>query len=416
MPFGIFNKKPLNIKNNVYALASTGNDSVELTFYGDVVAEVPTDWYGDPIEGDYIVMSDFVKDLDRITGYRNITIRMNSYGGDCMAGFVIHNRLRELANQGHNITCIVDGVAMSAASLIMSACNTVRVNPASLIMVHRCWSYIWGGYNADELRGLADQNASYDKAIATAYARKTGISETEILQMMSDTTYMTGQEAVEKGFADELIEDAEPLNIAASADGRSLFIRGREMHLAPGMFAPDNIPTINPENTVTPASENPEADGNNTPVASGTTTTQGGSSMTRDELNTQYPDLVADIVADAQASQTDAIQNAVEAERQRLSEIDQIANLYPSDAVNDAKYGEHACSAAEFALRMAQQQATQGNSFMQQMNADTQASGANAVPAASANPENDMKDDGTKEMSETESAEFIHNIFKKEEK
>ena len=65
---------------------------------------------------------------------------------------------------------------------------------------------------------------------------------------------------------------------------------------------------------------------------------------------------------------------------------------------------------------MAQQQATQGNSFMQQMNADAQASGANAVHAASANPEEDMKDDGTKEMNETESAEFIHNIFKKEVK
>ena len=56
--------------------------------------------------------------------------------------------------------------------------------------------------------------------------------------MMADTTYMTGREAVEKGFADKLIEDAEPLRIAASADGHSLYIGSRTLHLAPGMTAP----------------------------------------------------------------------------------------------------------------------------------------------------------------------------------
>lgn len=76
------------------------------------------------------------------------------------------------------------------------------------------------------------------------YKRKTGLSETVIMHMMADTTYMTGREAIEKGFADELIEDAEPVGIAASADGRSLFVRGKQFHLAPGMFAPDNIPTV----------------------------------------------------------------------------------------------------------------------------------------------------------------------------
>ena len=66
------------------------------------------------------------------------------------------------------------------------------------------------------------------------------------MHMMSDTTYMTGRVAVEKGFADELIEDAEPVAIAASADGRILYVHGRTIHFAPGMFAPDTIPTVTP--------------------------------------------------------------------------------------------------------------------------------------------------------------------------
>jgi len=60
---------------------------------------------------------------------------------------------------------------------------------------------------------------------------------------MAETTYMTGREAVEKGFADRLIEDAEPLQIAASADRRTLFVGSRTLHLAPGMTAPDGLET-----------------------------------------------------------------------------------------------------------------------------------------------------------------------------
>lgn len=100
---------------------------------------------------------------------------------------------------------------------------------------------MFGGYNSVELRAMAETNDAYDKAICAAYHRKTGLSDTVLMHMMSDTTYMTGKEAVEKGFCDELL-DAEPLQIAVSADGRSLFIGGREMHLVPGMFAPDFIP------------------------------------------------------------------------------------------------------------------------------------------------------------------------------
>lgn len=406
-------QKPLDIKNNVYAMASTGKDSAELTFYGDVVNEVPTDWWtGERLEGNYIILDDFIKDLDRLAGYKNINIRMNSYGGDCVAAFAIHNRLRELSRDGKNITCIVDGVAMSAASLIMCACDTVKVNPASLIMIHKCWSPVIGYYNADELADLAKQNAEYDKAIASTYARKTGLSETQILHMMADTTYMTGKEAVDKGFADELIEDAEPVQIAASADGKSLFCGGREIHLAPGMVAPDFIPKQDPQtdpnNKVTPAPKG--ADNNAQPDVTGQTTKEVVQ-MTKDELRAQYPDLVAEVEADAQSGNAEAVQDAVNAERQRLSEIDEIASLYPEDAVRDAKYGENACSASELALRMAKENAKKGASFLDSLHQDSQTSGANGVPSAAANPAEDQTGKEDHEASPKEAADYFHKIF-----
>ena len=405
--------KPLNIKNKVYAMQSVDKDTVDLTFYGDVVESQPCDWWtGEPVEGNFIVLDEFLKDLERLNSYKNITIHMNSYGGDCIAGFVIHNKLREFSRDGKKTTCIVDGVAMSAASLIMSACDTVKVNPASLIMVHKCWNFLFGGYNADELSEYSDQLSSYDKAIASSYARKTGMSEAQILHLMAGTTYMTGKEAVEKGFADELIEDAEPIQIAASADGSMLYVQGKELHLAPGMVAPDFIKTIDDSQNkpVTTAVKETAENNNLQPDVTGNTT-EGGTVMTKDELRAQYPDLVAEVEADAKAENTQAIENAVNEERQRLSAIDQIAGLYPSDAVQEAKYGKTACSAQELAFRMAQDAAKKGNTFMQDLAKDSASSGAEDVATTSADPIPNMNDNA--EMSEKDVKAFMTSVFKK---
>ena len=147
----------VNIKRAAYAMATADGQSAEITMYGDIYEQRPTDWCGDPVEGQFITLSEFLDDLGQIAACKDITIRMNSYGGDAGVSNTIHNRLRELARGGAKLTCVVDGVAMSGGSLIMCACDTVKVNPSSLIMIHKCWGFFWGGYNADELREAAGQ-------------------------------------------------------------------------------------------------------------------------------------------------------------------------------------------------------------------------------------------------------------------
>ena len=414
MPFPkIFRRgpQPVNIRRDFYAMASDNNDTVEITMYGDIVQEQPRDWWTDePIPGQWIALDTFMDDLERISGYKNIRIRMNTYGGDCVAAFVIHNRLRELSRDGATLTCIIDGVSMSAGTVIMSACDKVLVNPNSLIMIHKCWSFLWGGYNADQLDELARQHDKYDQAIITTYTRKTGLSATVLSHMMSDTTYLTGKEAVEKGFADELIEDAEPLDIAASADGRILFCRGRQMHLAPGMFAPDSIPTreeapeepeAHEEPEVTPGDSQPVDNTPNTPGESGRE--EGGHNMTLDELRAQDPELVAQI-------QTEAANAATEAERTRLSDIDAIANQFTDEMVNDAKYGENRCSAMELAYRAAQQAAAQGRQFLASAEADADESNADEVEAAPAPAEEAGAE--TEEEKQAKADAFFANAMK----
>lgn len=388
----------ININRPFYTMATIEGNKAEITLYGEIVEQRPTDFWGEPIEGEFILGSEFLEDLKKVEHCSEITIRMNSKGGDAGTSIMIHNRLRDLANNGTKLVCIVDAMAMSGGSLIMCACDTVKVNPSSLIMIHKCWSLLFGGYNADELRSMAKTSDAYDEAQATIYERKTGLGKTQILHMMSDTTYMSGKEAVEKGFADEVL-DEEPLKLAASADGRTIYVGQRAVHLAPGMFAPDFIPTV--EAGAVPVETNIETQ----------TVDEGGKPMatTLEELRAESPALVAEAESAASAS-------AVQAERSRLQEIDAVAGLFSAEMVNEAKYGENACSAQELAYRAAQAAVANGQQFLNNMAADAQASGAAAVPAAPAPEEDPVPEANTPEEKMAAARAAIKELLKKEEK
>lgn len=358
--------KTINIKRPFYTMVTKEGNTAEILLYGNIVVKQPKDfWTGKPIEGNYIIGDEFLKDLKQIEGCSEITIRLNSEGGDAGVSILIHNRLRELATKGAKLICIVDGVAMSGGSLIMCACDTVKVNASSLIMIHKCWSLLLGPYNADELRNLAKSNDAYDEAQSSIYTRKTGLSKTQILHMMADTTYMNGTEAKEKGFADEVLEE-EPIQIAASADRRTLYVGQREMRLMPGVMLPESIPTV--EAGAVPVNTNTNQTGN-----------EGGKSMatTIEELRAENPELVSQLESATRAE-------AVQAEQTRLQEIDNLAGLFSADLVREAKYGEKACSAQELSYRAACAAAKNGQQFLTQMTADANASNAGAVPAAPA--------------------------------
>lgn len=372
---------PIDIRRQCYAMASRDGQSAEITMYGEVVEHQPYDWWtGKKLEGNFIIQDEFLKDLEELKNCKAVTIRINSYGGDATVGLLIHNRLRDLANSGVKLTAIVDAVAMSAASVIMSACDTVKVNATGLVMIHRCAALLIGYYNADELEAQVEPMHAYDRALAAAYTRKTGLDEQTVLQMMSDTTYMTGKEAVEKGFADELLENAEPVKLAASASGRMLYVNGFPVHLAPGQFAPDFIPTVTPEDSAAAETVTPTVpavvDENTTPEISGNDT-EGGNPMSLEELRAQQPELVQQI-------EEAAAQTAVANERARLQGIDEVATLFPTDLVAEAKYGEKPCNAAELALKAAQAAAKSGSNFLSNLTDDAKASGTDSVPAPAA--------------------------------
>lgn len=373
---------PLNIAREHYAMTKNDTDSsAEIKMYGQVVKERPIDyWTGEPVDGDFIISSEFIKDLELLGKCKKLNLRLDSVGGDVKTAIVIHNRLRELSRNGTEINCIVDGVAMSAGSMIMCAADNVSVNATSLVMIHKSWTFCFGGYNADDLRKAAEENDKYDLAIVAAYKRKTGISEDELLAMMSETVYMTGEEAVEKGFADALLENAEKIEIAACADKSAIVVNGRTFPLF-GAPCPENIPKA-----ILPAQGAGIANKTNL-IKEGDTMAEKIAGQT--EKNPAPAAEIGNKVTvqgtsdDKKDGENAAIKAAVEAERERLARIDEIAQLYDPETVKAAKYGDKSCTAEELAYRAAVENAKKGRKYLDELSADAQTSNVDKVPAAS---------------------------------
>mgnify|MGYP005955906317 CR=1 FL=1 len=181
-----------------YAIERIGNDSAEIMLYGEVVSERPVHWWtGEPLDGQYIVLSEFMEDLKQVENVANLTVRIHSLGGSIYDAMTIHNRLKAL--KAH-VTVIVDGVAMSAGADIMCAGDTVRVFPGSLVMIHRCWGYAVG--NAEDLRKIADGYDAADRSQAAIFRAKTGLDTEELLAMMADPDFYVNEDASSDAIAE----------------------------------------------------------------------------------------------------------------------------------------------------------------------------------------------------------------------
>jgi ATP-dependent protease ClpP protease subunit len=386
-------KKPKRdvLQRQAYTMAVVDGKHAELTMYGDIVETRPIDWWTDePVEGNFIMQDEFLADLDTIKGCDDLLIHLNSCGGDAFVSIAIHNRLRELSDAGMDITCIVDGAAMSGGSLIMCACDHVKVNPSSVILIHDCWSYAWDRFNSTKLRKLADDLDVINESQAEIYARKSGMDIKEIREMMSAETMMTGRSAVNKGIADELLDGES--DVAVSADHRSLIACGRKMRFAAMGELPEGIKVVETPEALTTQGASGGGDKNQAEPSAAANITGGVKAMTLDEFRAENPEVAEALIAEAQASvsHAEAEEAARTSERQRCEEIDALAGVFDAETIRAAKYGENPCTAQEMAFRAAQEMAKQGKSFLNQMQADYKESGADGVSAAPA-PEEDAK-------------------------
>lgn len=340
-------------------ISNEGTDFAELTLYGDVVESTPRDWWtGEELDGQYITPAGFAEDLERVKDKAEIVIKINSGGGDLYTAIAIHNALRALP--AHK-TVIVDGIAASAASVIMCAGDTVQVYPGSLVMIHGVKAYTSGYMDIFDVRKMARAFDAAEAAMAEIYTRKTGLSTEEVRRMMNAETWMTGQQAIDQGFADDLL-DEQPITAKLSADRSFLFVAGIGHDIRGCTNIPKYIPIDSTAASVTASEKNKEKE---------------DIPMTEQELREQQPDLVAQIEAKAVAS---AKQDAAAAERARIREIEAIeAQIADKEMVAAAKYGDQPMDAATLALLAMKKAAAQGSKVVSDLNADANESGAEAI-------------------------------------
>jgi len=150
----------------------------------------------------------------RSIGEKDVTVNINSPGGDLFEGMAIYNLLRE--HKG-NVTVKVLGLAASAASIIAMAGDEVQIARAGFLMVHDTWAVTAG--NRHELRDVADILEPFDLAMSDIYAARTGIEIKAIQKKMDAETWINGSAAVDEGWADSLLpSDAVRENKSARAE------------------------------------------------------------------------------------------------------------------------------------------------------------------------------------------------------
>lgn len=223
--------------NKFWAFEQQGDERV-LRLDGAIAEE---SWWGDEV-----TPAAFRAELNKHPG--DLTVWINSPGGDVIAGSQIYTMLMEHKGM---ITVKIDGLAASAASVVAMAGDKVCMSPSAYMMIHLPWTFGIG--NSEDFKQLSAQLDEIAEGIVLSYETKTSLSREELLQMMQEETWMSARSAVEKGFADEILYQKEaagkakaaarPMVYACASASKQL---GLKMQQAAETPAPEPDPPIDP--------------------------------------------------------------------------------------------------------------------------------------------------------------------------
>lgn len=364
-------------------------DTATLTLYGDVVSRHPVDWMtGEPDAGQYICPEDFAADLEKIKTKRDITIKINSVGGDVYTAIAIHNALKSLSGKK---TVIVDGIAASAASVIAMAGDKIKMYAGSLMMIHNVSALLYDWFTIADLKKLLRSFDASERAIASIYDAKTKIGVDSIRSLMDKETWMTGAEAVAKGFADELADGDGP-QIAFSAANRLLMVNGVR-HNTEGLHVPD-LPCIKP---LAAAATAPAAVTQKPEQKDEGVETMEIKNVA--DLRAQFPELVAQVEAEA-----------VQADRARIQEIEEIQDtIGDAELIAAAKFTKPT-NAAALALEAMKRAKAAGLDYMKNRSAE-QAPAA-GVKAEASQPEDPKSIKFENKLEEQEAIKKTADLYK----
>lgn len=195
----------------------------------------------DEIGGWGISARRFTEDLLSLGNLSHINLHIHSPGGEVFDGIAIYNQLK---NHSATITVYIDGLAASMASVIAMVGDTVIMPKNAMMMIHKPWGVSWG--DANDMREYADLLDKLENVLIPAYVAKTGKTTEEITAMLEQETWLDGDECVEHGFADKVIE---PVKAMASLTSKRIEEFSSMPSAIKNKITPKNVtkPTQQPE-------------------------------------------------------------------------------------------------------------------------------------------------------------------------
>lgn len=170
-------------------------DKAVVSIYGDITSY--------PFDERDVSAFNLSKELEKVTA-KTIEVYINSYGGEVAEGLAIYNALKR---HKAKVKTYVDGFACSIASVIAMAGDERYMYPTSLLMIHNAWTYASG--NSADLRKVADDLDIMTSSSIKAYKEHVNISEEEIKELLDNETWLTADEALEKGFITKIAADTK---------------------------------------------------------------------------------------------------------------------------------------------------------------------------------------------------------------
>src|ERR1039458_8413510 len=186
----------MNNETKFYLKTASQDDTLGIMLYGPI---------GQGESG--VSAANVIAALGSVKGYKNVTMHINSPGGDLFEGTSIFNALRSLGKPVH---VVVDALAASAASLVAMAGDKITMNPGSVMMIHEAQALCMG-YSTD-MKKMGEVLDTVTSAAADVYVTKTGIAKNKILAYMKAETWMNADDAVAKKFADNVGTEAKVTN------------------------------------------------------------------------------------------------------------------------------------------------------------------------------------------------------------
>ena len=199
-------------------VANQAAGDAEVMLYGPIVPGIEGAFVTEFLGDDLVVSArTFREALNKVEG--DVVVRINSPGGDVWEGSSIFQALVERRNSGAKVSVVVDGLAASAASMVMMAAEDIRIGQMAHVMIHQNHGLFYG--TSEDFASTGDFLAKADKELSALYGERMNKSAAATLKLLQKETWYTSSEAVTAGLADGVVEIAKTSAVKNGLENRN---------------------------------------------------------------------------------------------------------------------------------------------------------------------------------------------------